>query len=849
MPVLANLEAELDLVEGDPAVLIDGDVDVSDSEQDWDGGTLTVTGLAPGDVLGLLDGGQITLSGSDILVGGQTVGTFSFEADGSLRVVFTADADNAAVEAVVESVTFQSTGDNPVNYRNLQVTLTDAAGDISSVGEALLPPAGDPLHGVSFDETAHGAVGDIDNDGDVDILLSAYGDGYHLLRNDGTASAPDFTHDDAALSLSGSLDNPAGMTLFDIDGDGFLDLIVGRYSDGAGGFIQTFKGDGAFGFTELTGAANPFDGISTYAFAAPGLADVDGDGFIDLVVARGGGRFDYFEGTAGGFVKLTGAANPLDSFHSYGGGGSVTFADIDGDGDLDFASGGGEDAINVFINTSTVGGPSFTRTLTVYNDSFDMGVYPLWVDIDNDGDIDQVQTTQHGEVGLLLLGPASPSIDVYVDGVDDATTTVDDSRTVDASGPISGNLLSNDIDPDSDPEISSAEVDGEPVVIGEVTVFPDGTRLTINYDGSYLLEPGSEARNLGAPGSGATNTSLSFTLAYVLATGETGGGTLTINGVDDKDSLLGTAGDDAINAGVGNDTIHGFGGGDTLHGDDGNDSLWGGDDGDLLHGDAGADKLYGEANNDVLHGGVGADYLYGGDGLDNLIGGDDNDYLDGGAGGDLMAGGLGNDVYIYDDFSDFVTEAANEGYDIVRSFRNYIADDNIEAVQAQGTADLVINGNSLANNLQGNIGNNVLAGQEGVDTLNGNDGDDIIIGGVGNDLLRGGTGADRFVVYQESVSNTVLETDQVYDFSAAEGDRIDLMSIDANTRLDGDQGFRLVSAFSKYDAAHPELTGQMTLTFAGGVTTVRLDVNGDARVDYQIKINGDVTGESGDWLL
>jgi hypothetical protein len=41
----------------------------------------------------------------------------------------------------------------------------------------------------------------------------------------------------------------------------------------------------------------------------------------------------------------------------------------------------------------------------------------------------------------------------------------------------------------------------------------------------------------------------------------------------------------------------------------------------------------------------------------------------------------------------------------------------------------------------------------------------------------------------------------------------------------------------------------MTLSFAGGITTLRLDTTGDGRVDYQMKINGDVTGESGDWLL
>ena len=148
-------------------------------------------------------------------------------------------------------------------------------------------------------------------------------------------------------------------------------------------------------------------------------------------------------------------------------------------------------------------------------------------------------------------------------------------------------------------------------------------------------------------------------------------------------------------------------------------------------------------------------------------------------------------------------------------------------------ADLDGSGNAGTNNLQGNAGNNSLQGLAGVDTINGNDGDDVIVGGEGNDLLRGGLGADAFVV--TAPASGALETDQVYDFSAAEGDIIDLSGVFAGT-------IALVSAFGKH-------AGEMTLGFAGGVTTLKLDLNGDGKVDYQMRINGDVTGESGDWLL
>lgn len=37
---------------------------------------------------------------------------------------------------------------------------------------------------------------------------------------------------------------------------------------------------------------------------------------------------------------------------------------------------------------------------------------------------------------------------------------------------------------------------------------------------------------------------------------------------------------------------------------------------------------------------------------------------------------------------------------------------------------------------------------------------------------------------------------------------------------------------------------EMTLVLAGGITTLRVDHNGDGRADYQMKINGDLTGDT-----
>lgn len=327
------------------------------------------------------------------------------------------------------------------------------------------------------------------------------------------------------------------------------------------------------------------------------------------------------------------------------------------------------------------------------------------------------------------------------------------------------------------------------------------------------------------------------------------------------DSLSGGSGRDLLFGGYGNDVIDGGDGADVIHGGMWDDQLYGGDGADVIWSDEGF--IDGGAGNDVIHLGSGGGLVHGGDGADvvysqgngqiYLGAGNDRFYaqsaigdaVEGGEGNDTfydlqtavgsyLAGGEGNDVYYIANPGTNIDERIDEGYDIIRTTISLDAiPANIEAVQLEGIADAVVHGNDGANNLQGNSGDNILYGNGGVDTLNGGAGDDEIVGGAGNDLLRGGSGADVFVA--TAAIPGLLETDQIYDFSAAEGDILDLSWAYVGT-LD------LVSSFSKQ-------AGQMTLTFAGGITTLRVDATGDGKPDYQIKINGDVTGESGDWLL
>lgn len=115
------------------------------------------------------------------------------------------------------------------------------------------------------------------------------------------------------------------------------------------------------------------------------------------------------------------------------------------------------------------------------------------------------------------------------------------------------------------------------------------------------------------------------------------------------------------------------------------------------------------------------------EGNDRLEGGRFGDTLDGGTGNDTMIGHGGDDTYLVDSASDVVTEASNEGYDIVISTVTHTLATNVEELDLAGTLAIDGTGNSRDNQLYGNVANNVLNGAGGADYMSGGLGDDTYV--------------------------------------------------------------------------------------------------------------------------
>jgi hypothetical protein len=225
------------------------------------------------------------------------------------------------------------------------------------------------------------AAGDVDRDGDVDLVVAHETDRISVMRN--SAGRFDDTTTYPSIDTSYFCLYPAA-TLADVDNDGDLDILYSSFGTGGNltGALALYRNDGAgrFASPERVALGAQINGAIDIA-----VADLTGDGWPDiaattetthkwaLVASDGRGGFTAAR-------QLRAGEAPI----------AVELADLDGDGRLDVIV-VARDSLEacVYLNP---GGGQFVQPPVI--DMVDQSLAPVsysnlaWGDIDGDGDVD-----------------------------------------------------------------------------------------------------------------------------------------------------------------------------------------------------------------------------------------------------------------------------------------------------------------------------------------------------------------------------------------------------------------------------------------------------------------------------
>jgi hypothetical protein len=223
------------------------------------------------------------------------------------------------------------------------------------------PPAA-PVATFGFNQPT---FADIDGDGDLDlfvgVLNNMFRHGFWFYRNAGDSTAPDFRLETRDFLSMIDVGRDAVPAIADLDGDGDLDILVGNVN----GQLSYFRNTGTPSAPAFDLADTLFAGITGNSAYAPALADVDHDGMPDLFLGRFDGKVLLYRNTGGGFApsdSLTGTQYAAPAA-----------ADLDGDGDVDLLVGRGNGRLSFYRNDAASPGAFAPTLISAYYDSIDAG--------------------------------------------------------------------------------------------------------------------------------------------------------------------------------------------------------------------------------------------------------------------------------------------------------------------------------------------------------------------------------------------------------------------------------------------------------------------------------------------
>ncbi|GAB4148954.1 MAG: hypothetical protein Fur0021_09470 [Candidatus Promineifilaceae bacterium] len=299
-------------------------------------------------------------------------------------------------------------------------------------------------------------AGDVDGDGDVDIVAAAR-EGNEVAWWENVIGNGAIW---AKYTADGSFEGAFDVDLADVDGNGDLDIVGVAAEGDAAAWWENTAGDGSAWLLHLIGPVKDPRDVAA--------VDIDADGDIDVLsVSRESNDVVWWEnvdGIGGAWIKYT-----IDG--DVDGANSVDSADVDGDGDLD--------VLATALNTGDVfwwenlsgNGDSWLKQVVTVN--FADVVDVMAADLDGDGDMD-----------VLTAGRSTHRVTWWENGAGNGLEWTEQTITDDFVG--ARTIYVADVNGDGMPDVLAAALDGDRMAWWEnlpALLTVDDTSYNVRYGG------------------------------------------------------------------------------------------------------------------------------------------------------------------------------------------------------------------------------------------------------------------------------------------------------------------------------------------------------------------------------
>ena len=255
------------------------------------------------------------------------------------------------------------------------------------------------------------AFGDIDGDGDYDLMLGSLSDKAVYYQNVGSSESAKFEKDNSFINQiypdSDIKVNSTYPCFVDLDLDEDLDLVIGGYNG-----IIFYENTGDKYNPNYEKYISVFDSVNAQigTDAKPEFADLDNDGDPDLLIGAGetfygtgpesGVTLAFRNKTEEGTITFELDNSFVNNIPDVGYNSYPSLEDIDSDGDLDMLQGRDGAVLYFYENTGNVEAPVWTRNNSLFNgvETNNYWKNPDFCDLDGDADFDLIYGTAGGDI-------------------------------------------------------------------------------------------------------------------------------------------------------------------------------------------------------------------------------------------------------------------------------------------------------------------------------------------------------------------------------------------------------------------------------------------------------------------